>query len=117
MVNPANRQLLKYISRWDQRLRLTQLSLWVPRGLAAGLAIGLLVALISRLRPWLLPSQITALTGLTAVLGAAIALVAVFVWPHSTQKSAQYFDRLFGLKERSSTALELASGAINAPEE
>ncbi len=115
MVDPANRQLLNYITRWDRRLRLTQLTLWVPRGLAVGLLVGLGIALLSRVRPWLLPTQIVAITGLAVLLGLVIAVVAVWLWPRPTIKAARYFDRIFGLKERSSTALELANGLIQAP--
>src|SRR5258706_4626063 len=117
MVDATNRQLLRHISRWDRRLRLTQLSLWVPRGLAFGLLIGLIVALLSRVRTWLLPPQIATVTGLAVVAGAILALVVVLLWPRPTIRSARYFDQLFGLKERSSTALELSSGTISAPEQ
>ncbi len=117
MVDQTSRQLLQAISRWDRRLRLTQLALWIPRGLAAGLVFGLAVALISRTRPWLLPQQVVLIAVVAALLGIVLAAVGVSIWPRPTLQTARYFDRLFGLKERSSTALELASGTIKASEQ
>ncbi|MCC7447736.1 MAG: hypothetical protein IT324_09980 [Anaerolineae bacterium] len=116
MAEPKpDKQLLRYIARWDRRLRLTQMTLWIPRGLIAGLAIGVAIALISRLRPWLLPPQILAVTGIVALVSVALAVVAIWVWPRPVIKAARYFDRVFDLKERSSTALELMSKSIDAP--
>jgi hypothetical protein len=107
-------QLLRYITRWDYRLRLTQMTVWVPRGLAAGLLIGLLIALYSRMQPWLFPIQVFAITGLAMLMGAMTALIGVWLWPRPALKAARYFDRVFGLRERSSTALEIAAGSIQA---
>ena len=45
MIDQTSRQLLRTIARWDRRLRLTQLSLWIPRGMALGLVAALVVAL------------------------------------------------------------------------
>ena len=51
------------VRRWDRRLRLRQTLLWLPRSLLPGLVIGLLLAVLSRMRPWLLPKQIALVTG------------------------------------------------------
>jgi hypothetical protein len=115
MTEQTSRQLLTTISRWDRRQRLTQLTLWIPRGVSAGLAIGLVVALVSRLRPWLLPQQVAVVAAVAALVGGVLAAALVLTWPRPTIQAARYFDRLFGLKERSSTALELANGTIKAP--
>jgi hypothetical protein len=111
----AQRQLLRYIARWDVRLRLTQLAIWVPRGLAGGLLVGLAVALLSRMRPWLMPEQVLTFAALSSLLGALIAWLLVWVWPRPPLRAARYFDHVFGLQERSSTALEIASGKLDAP--
>src|SRR5690349_21118964 len=117
MIDSSSQQLLSYIGRWDLRLRFTQLAIWLPRGLSAGLIIGLVVALISRLRPWLMGQEVLAVAVAAIVLGAVATLLAVLFWPRPAMKKAQYFDQLFGLKERNSTALELSQGAIKAPEQ
>jgi hypothetical protein len=111
-----NRQLLNYLSRWDLRLRLSQLALWVPRGILTGLTISIVVAAIAWVRPLIAPSQLAVFAAGLVGIGIAIATMVVMVWPRSTLQKAQYFDSVFGLKERSSTALELSSGKIRAPQ-
>ena len=108
--------LSRQTRRWDRRLRLVMSAIWLPRGLIVGLLIGIALAGISRLRPWLLPDQI-ALASATAVTMCGVGvLIAVWGWPRSTARNARFFDRLFDLKERVSTALELAGGVIPVPE-
>src|SRR5260221_1450207 len=114
-METTNRQLLTVISRWDLRLRFTQLAIWLPRGLAAGLAVGLIVSMISRLRPWLQSQQILVVALVAAAVGIVVAGLVVLLKPRSAMDKARYFDKLFGLKERSSTALELTNGLIKAP--
>lgn len=105
-----------HLRRWNTRLRTSQTLLWLPRGLFFGVSIGLVLALISRLRAWLLPEEI--LRGsLIAIISAAIStLLIIWLWPRPVRQSAQYFDLRFGLKERFSTALELSEGRLFAPE-
>ena len=117
MIEPSSQQLLTYISRWDLRLRFTQLAIWLPRGLSAGLIIGLAVALISRLRPWLMGREVLTVAIVATAASAVLTLLAVLIWPRPAMHKARYFDQLFGLKERNSTALELTQGAIKAPEQ
>src|SRR5450432_214092 len=114
-METTNRQLVTVISRWDQRLRFTQLAIWLPRGLAAGLSLGLVVAMISRLRPWLQSQQILTVTLIAVSIGVVLTALGVLTWPRSMMQKARFFDRLFDLKERSTTALELRNGLIKAP--
>ncbi|MFQ3536652.1 MAG: hypothetical protein SNJ58_12320 [Aggregatilineales bacterium] len=108
--------LLRHIARWERRLRLTQTALWLPRGIMLGITIGIVIAVAARLRPWLLPEQVAALAGLAIVLGGTLATVSVWLYPRSPLAAARLFDRLFGLHERTSTALELSAQAIRAPQ-
>src|SRR5215467_8734252 len=110
-----HRQLLGHIASWDRRFRLALTPLWLPRGLIGGVVFGLTIAVISRMRPWLFPQQIAIMTGLAILIGAIMALVGVWIWPRSPLHAAQQFDRTFGLKERSSTALEILTGTVSAP--
>lgn len=115
LFEQTNRTLTRELARWNRRLRLTRSVLWGPRGIIAGLALGLVAALISRLRPWLLPEQIAWGTGLLT-LGLLLGLLA-WLWlkPQPPQRLARYFDRRFALQERTSTALEITRGTIPAP--
>src|SRR5258708_16714765 len=114
-THQQNQQLLSYLARWDQRLRLAQLATWVPRGLLAGLTVGLALAVLSRMRPLLFGSQVLVIAIIAALIGTVGAAIGVLVWPRPTLNKARYFDSLFGLKERTSTALELKRGMIKAP--
>ncbi len=112
---PIRDHLLRYVQRWDMRLRTTLLPLWIPRGVIFGLLIGVGIALFARLRPLLMPQQVLALGVAAALLCGMAAFLAVWFAPRPPLKAARYFDRTFGLKERTSTALEVASGSLPAP--
>ncbi|MBN1564529.1 MAG: hypothetical protein JXA10_11860 [Anaerolineae bacterium] len=109
-------RLSQQTKRWDRRLRLILSVIWLPRGLIVGLLIGITIAIIARLKPWLLPDQM-ALAAVSAVLvGGVGVLVAVWGWPRSETHNARFFDLRFDLKERVSTALELTGGLIPVPD-
>lgn len=112
----VQQRLLHQIARWERRLRLTQTTLWLPRGAILGMLIGITVALIARARPWLLPEQVALIAGLAVLLGAVFAVVGVWLQPRTPLAAARLFDRLFGLQERTSTALEIAAQIIRAPQ-
>ncbi len=107
--------LTRQTQRWDRRRRSVSSLLWVPRAVIAGLVFGIVLALIARMRPWLLPEQIALITGIGMLLIVAGALGAIWLWPRSTAYQARYYDYRFGLKERISTALELSAGLIPLP--
>jgi hypothetical protein len=109
-------QLTRQTLRWDRRLRLATSLVWVPRGLMVGLFVGIVVAVISRLRLWLLPEQIAQITVAVVVCCGVGMSALIWLWPRSKTHRAQYFDYRFGLKERVSTALELSGGLIPLPD-
>jgi hypothetical protein len=110
-VQTANlRQLHQVMSRWHARLRLQQSIDWLPRGLAAGLFLGLLVAVAARIWPLLDAEAVVLASLLLAALGVLAALLTVWLWRRAPIKLARRFDLRFGLKERLSTAVELAQG-------
>ncbi|MCU0476602.1 MAG: hypothetical protein MUC99_10930 [Anaerolineae bacterium] len=87
---------------------------WLPRALMPALALGLAAFALSRVRP-ALPDTTNALLTLGACLVAVLGVLgAVWLRRPSPMESARRFDRLFGLQERLSTALELAGGVIRA---
>jgi hypothetical protein len=116
MLEQTAFHLTRRVRRWDLRLRLVTSLLWGPRGLLTGLLVGVTAAVVSRMRPWLLPEQIALITGIVAAVGLLGVLATVWLWPRSVTRGARYFDRRFGLKERVSTALELSGGVIPVPE-
>jgi len=104
------------IRRWERRLRLTQTIRRLPLALLIGTLAAIALALASRLRP-LLDQQalIGASLGLLSV--SAAALLALIWLPRRTLvQSARRFDLLFSLDERISTAVELLTGRIHAPD-
>ncbi|GIL11344.1 MAG: hypothetical protein BroJett038_00640 [Chloroflexota bacterium] len=99
---------------WDRRLRLRQATAWLPRCLLPGLLAGITIAIVSRLRPWLLPGQVALATAAALVAGVLVMALVVRLWPRPYLAVARRFDRQFGLQERVSTALELLEGRLRA---
>ena len=114
VVQDVQQALEGAVRGWDRRWRLRETVLWLPRALVPGLLVGIILALVSRLRPWLLPGQILPLTAGAVVLGLLVMLAFIWLRPRPMLQSARRFDILFGLDERVSTALELISGRIHA---
>src|SRR5687767_5154470 len=107
-------QLERFLSAWDLRLRLTQSVIWLPRGLAAGLLAAILVLVAARFWP-LLPTRILIpLSIVLGLLGVIGSLLGVWLWQRSPLQQARRFDRVFGLKERMSAAIEIGDGSIPA---
>jgi len=104
--------LARSLRRWDTRLRLQHSALWLPRGLLAGLAFAVLLAVAARIWPLLMAAQVLRIGLLLGGLGVVAALLLVWAWRRTLIDLARRFDLLLGLKERTSTALELHSGAI-----
>src|SRR3972149_519531 len=98
-----------HLSGWLLRLRLRDALVWSVRGLALGLGVGLGLSLLARLRPLWPPLVVAAWSLGLALAGLGLALALAYFWPRQRLVAARYFDRLFGLSERTSPALELAA--------
>ena len=116
-LNDNQAALLGLVRRWDRRQRLAQSALWLPRAALPGLAVGVVLAVIARLRPFLLPETIAAITLALVAAGMLIALAVIWLRDRSAVRAARRFDVLFGLNERVSTALELLDGRIHTQPE
>jgi len=114
--NPHLRELNDALSGWLRRLRARQAVQWAVRGLAFGITAALGLALVARLMPWQPLPVLVALSVSLAVSSAAVALVVAYFWPRPRLAAARYFDRVLGLAERTSAALELAQKPELAPE-
>jgi hypothetical protein len=110
-------QLRNYVIRWDRWLRFVQTTTWLPRFVAAALFVALIAAVVSRLRPWLLPGEIALLGVAAFALIGIIGIGILWLYPRPLIESARHFDRLLGLRERTTAALELTSGRIQTNDE
>jgi len=99
--------LSKILNLWVLRLRRQRAFTWSLRGLITGLVIALIAGLLGLSRARLLREEFLALMVATAIFVPLISGLVAFLWQMRTLESARYFDRLFGLNERVSTALEI----------
>jgi len=106
------RQLKHQLVGWDARWRAIQTLTWFPRGLVAGMGAALILALAARFWPIIPSQQLTTVVGGLAGLGVLAAILAVWLWRRSHAQMARRYDVVFGLRERLSTALELADGRL-----
>jgi hypothetical protein len=99
-----NRQL----DSWLRRYRLQRAVRWSLRGAALALGVAFVITLIAVLRGLLLQAEFIALAISCLLIGTISAALAGYLWPLDRLTAAHWFDRRFGLRERVSTALELA---------
>ncbi|HEX9029141.1 MAG TPA: hypothetical protein VF823_08200, partial [Anaerolineales bacterium] len=109
-------QLNHILTGWLRWQRVRRAATFALRGLAGGLAADLLVAWIVLPQGRLLPGEFLVWWAALALIGAALAGVTAYLWPVRRLAAARFFDRRFGLQERVSTALQLATpGYISTP--
>lgn len=117
MMNSASDLLHARVAEWERRARLVQIVAWLPRWIATGLVAGIVLAVLSRLRPWLLAREVLLATCLAVAFVTALGIAIVWLYPRKPLESARRFDRLFGLRERTTAALELLDGMIPSNDE
>lgn len=106
--------LIPLVQQWEQHARRVQVLQLAPRALfvlGVSLACALLFATLAGVRAW-------------GVVFFCVGLLHVGAWGvwawrarRPVQVAAQHWDRVWGLQERVSTALELLNGRITAPPE
>ena len=99
--------LSRTMNVWLRWLRVQRAAAWALRGLIGGLALALAAGLLGMLGAWLLRAEFIALVVALALILPLIAGIVAGLWPVDPFKAARYFDRVFHLNERVSTALEL----------
>jgi hypothetical protein len=108
MSSHAELELNHYLDRWVRRYRVQRAVRWSLRGAAMALALALAITVIAVLRGLLLQGEFIAIA-LGLMLSGLIGAAAIGLgWPLDRLTAARRFDRDFGLRERISTALELA---------
>lgn len=111
---PLPRNVVRFLGRTHRRMRLQRALVGAGYGLAGGVALGVVAGLIARLfpivAPGLLPPLLLGGLALAGLLGTLIAALR----PLPLGDVAARCDRELGLRERLSTALELANGAARS---
>ena len=115
--NSAYDQLTQQIAKWRSRRRWYNAVIWIPRGVLAALLAAVGLATVARLRPLLTNQELAIIAGGIAVVGFLISITALFWHQESLGLEAAYFDRLFQLKERVSTAVEIQNGNLTTTPE
>jgi hypothetical protein len=104
------------VARWEHRLRTVQTIRWLPVALLIGTLGGIGLALGSRLRPLLGRDVLIAAAVGLLILSAGVLLALIWLPRRTLIQSARRFDLLLDLDERISTAAELLTGRIHAPD-
>src|SRR5215211_431889 len=98
--------LSQTIHSWIRRLRWQRALGWASRGFILGLAVSLALGMLGVYQAKLVREEFLALVISISLLLPVISGLVAFLWPVQLLKAARYFDLLFHLEERVSTALE-----------
>jgi hypothetical protein len=107
------RQLITALQRWDGRRRLAEGFLWLPRGLLIGLLLAAIVATISRFQPLLTNLELVYVIIVLSTAGLIISFIVLLIQKRTVLQQAQFADRQFKLRERTSTAVEIYGGELS----
>jgi len=108
----AQEQLANRLSHWEKQRRLAEGAIWVPRGILAGLMVSAAIAFLARIWPLFSNREVGTLSSLLALAGAVIGLLIVLLRRRTVADKARFADRRFDLAERTSAAVEIASGLL-----
>lgn len=105
------KELEKIVRRWTVWYRLRRGVEWAGYGLAAGLGAALLASALGYFQAEILKEEFITINLAGALVGPLLAFISGAVWPLSAVTAARRLDLALNLKERVSTALELAAQA------
>jgi hypothetical protein len=103
--------------RWSTWYRLRRACAWLLKGLIFGLSLALGFSLVAAFQAGLLKDEYLRLITQFCLFSTTAAGLAGLIWPISKKQLARFFDQYFGLRERSSTSLELLDTLQKAPEQ
>ena len=109
--------LSQTIYSWIRRLRWQRALAWASRGFILGLALSFGLGLLGVYQAKLLRDEFLTFVILASLLVPLLIGLIAFLWPIQPLKAARYFDVVFHLNERISTALELAQRPEPVPSE
>ena len=110
----AINELSHTLGQWIRWLRLRRALTWSLRGLAAALGLSLLAGGVGLYQAKLLKQEFLALVIFCAAALPLAFAIAAYFWRIQPIRAARYFDRVFHLEERVSTALELRNESRSA---
>ncbi len=105
-------EFIAQLRRLERHRRRSELLLWAPRGLLAGLMVVVILAVYARFRPILLNQELAFLAVLLGTSGFFASALIVLVRRQTLLEKARYADRHFGLLERATAAIEIENGQI-----
>ena len=85
-------ELNSIIGTWEDRQRLAQILVWLPRVLAGTLAVVIFVGIVSRLTPLLTANQLLLLTIIALLIGVIVTIIVLRMIHRPRLQSAQHFD-------------------------
>jgi hypothetical protein len=100
---------------WLRHQRLLRALSWAGGGLLLGAVLALISGVALTWSARLLPQELILLSAALLVAGLLAGGLAGLLWPLAPMPAARHFDRQFGLRERLSTALELAQISPSPP--
>lgn len=103
----AYQTLINKLTTWQRWSRIVQAANWGLRGLLIGGSISTLALSYFLLQNQLIRSEFLSWLLVGGGLGTFSAILIALLRPISIHKTARNFDLVFGLKERTSTAIEL----------
>jgi hypothetical protein len=109
--------LSQILHSWIRRLRWQRALVWTSRGVTLGLALALGLGVLGIYQAKLLRAEFLTVVISISLLFPFLSGLVAFLWPIQSLKAARYFDLLFHLEERVSTALEIAQRPEPVPAE
>ena len=100
--------LFSRLHQWQRWVRLQKVTYWGIRGLIFGILSSAFVSILLVSRSRLSLSDYFTLLTISGILGLIFTSGITFFWPQSQISLARNYDRVFDLKERVSTAVELS---------
>ena len=99
----------EYLNTWTRWYRMQRALVWAWRGVLAGGLLGLLLGIMFLFQGRIVANELIALVLGASFLIMLLAGLLAYSWQFPVNQAARYFDKQLNLKERVSTALELAA--------